>query len=242
MRFVVVLLGAVATSSMAAECPRLAQASAEPLLLAQASNSPVGSASQTSTAINAGTVNGQGLRIDPRLSLQPPPRPGLTDDKTPMYFFGDEIDGQLEDTLILEGRAELRQLGMSLKADRLTMDMVPNRLQATGNVQLFKEGELYTGPALSLKLSTMQGFFNDVTYELSTINGRGSAKQAEFLQPQSTRLSEASYTTCPRDRPAWTLEARTMLVDQIREMADTQGSVLTWAGVPILPMGDISFA
>ncbi|MFZ9996796.1 MAG: hypothetical protein ACO3FG_03125, partial [Burkholderiaceae bacterium] len=202
MRFAVVLLGAVATSSLAAECPRLARASVEPILLAQATSSSTTtsttSPNQISSLIPAGVLNGQGLRIDPRLSLQSAPRPGLTDDKTPMYFFGDEIDGQLEDTLILEGRAELRQLGMSLKADRITMDMVPNRLEAVGNVQLFKEGELYKGPALSLKLSTMQGFFNDVTYELSNINRRGSANQVEFLQPHATRQSDASYTTCPR--------------------------------------------
>jgi len=245
MRFAVVLLGALASSSLASECPRQIRAEAQHLVVAQAqqSSSTASPESSASTRPLAQSVQpSQGLRLDPRLTLEPPPRPGLTDDKTPMFFFGDEIDGQLEDVLMLQGRAELRQLGMSLKADRIIMDMVPNRLDASGNVQLFKQGELYKGPALSLKLSTMQGFFEDVTYELATINGRGSAKQVEFLQPQTTRLTQASYTTCPRDRPAWTLEAGTMLVDQIREIADTQGSVLTWGGVPILPMGDISFA
>jgi len=245
MRFAVVLLGALASSSLASECPRQIRAEAQHLVVAQAqqSSSTASPESSASTRPLAQSVQpSQGLRLDPRLTLEPPPRPGLTDDKTPMFFFGDEIDGQLEDVLMLQGRAELRQLGMSLKADRIIMDMVPNRLDASGNVQLFKQGELYKGPALSLKLSTMQGFFQDVTYELATINGRGSAKQVEFLQPQTTRLTQASYTTCPRDRPAWTLEAGTMLVDQIREIADTQGSVLTWGGVPILPMGDISFA
>ena len=33
-----------------------------------------------------------------------------------------------------------------------------------------------------------------------------------------------------------------MLVDQIREVADAEGAVLTWGGVPLLNMGDISFA
>ncbi|MFZ9670460.1 MAG: hypothetical protein ACO3AX_02975, partial [Burkholderiaceae bacterium] len=74
MRFVVVLLGAVATSSLAAECPRLARASAEPILLAQATagstTSATTSTKQTSSLIPTGAINGQGLRIDPRLSLQ----------------------------------------------------------------------------------------------------------------------------------------------------------------------------
>ncbi|MEN9794610.1 MAG: LPS-assembly protein LptD [Pseudomonadota bacterium] len=185
---------------------------------------------------------GQGLRVDPRLSLQAPARVGLTDSETPMYFFGETVDGQVDDTITLVNRAEMRQLGTSLKADRIDFDLVPNRIRAEGNVQLFREGELFTGPKLDLKLSTMQGRFEDVTYEISAINGRGQAKAAEFLQPKATRLIDTLYTTCPKDRPAWTVQARTMLVDQIREVADAEGAVLTWGGVPLVNMGDISFA
>ena len=185
---------------------------------------------------------GQGLRVDPRLSLQAPARVGLTDSETPMYFFGETVDGQVDDTITLVNRAEMRQLGTSLKADRIVYDMVPNRIQAEGGVQLFREGEFFTGPKLDLQLSTMQGRFEDVTYEISAINGRGQAKAAEFLQPKATRLIDALYTTCPKDRPAWALQARTMLVDQIREVADAEGAVLTWGGVPLVNMGDISFA
>lgn len=185
---------------------------------------------------------GQGLRVDPRLSLQAPARVGLTDSETPMYFFGETVDGQVDDTITLVNKAEMRQLGTSLKADRIDFDLVPNRIRAEGNVQLFREGELFTGPKLDLKLSTMQGRFDDVTYEISAINGRGQAKAAEFLQPKATRLIDALYTTCPKDRPAWTVQARTMLVDQIREVADAEGAVLTWGGVPLVNMGDISFA
>ena len=106
---------------------------------------------------------GQGLRVDPRLSLQAPARVGLTDSETPMYFFGETLDGQVDDTITLVNKAEMRQLGTSLKADRIDFDLVPNRIRAEGNVQLFREGELFTGPKLDLKLSTMQGRFDDVT-------------------------------------------------------------------------------
>lgn len=185
---------------------------------------------------------GQGLRVDPRLSLEAPPRVGLTDAETPMYFFGETVGGQVDDTITLVNRAEMRQLGTSLKADRMVFDMVPNRIEAQGNVQLFREGEFFSGPRLDLKLATMQGRFEDVTYEIAAINGRGEAKVAEFLQPKATRLIDAQYTTCPRDRPAWSLQARTMLVDQIREVADAEDAVLTWGGVPMVSLGDISFA
>lgn len=185
---------------------------------------------------------GQGLRVDPRLSLEAPPRVGLTDAETPMYFFGETVGGQVDDTVTLINKAEMRQLGTSLKADRIVFDMVPNRIEAQGNVQLFREGEFFSGPRLDLKLGTMQGRFEDVTYEIAAINGRGEAKVAEFLQPKATRLIDAQYTTCPRDRPAWSLGARTMLVDQVREVADAEDAVLTWGGVPLVNLGDISFA
>ncbi|MDA1188047.1 MAG: hypothetical protein O3B29_09675, partial [Proteobacteria bacterium] len=74
------------------------------------------------------------LRLDPRLSLQP------SSAQTPSYLFGQALDGQFQDQIRMEGGAALRQLGFSLKASQLTMDMVPNRLIARGEVTLFREG------------------------------------------------------------------------------------------------------
>lgn len=182
--------------------------------------------------------SGQGLRLDPRLTLTPPARQA----GTPLYLRGASLVGQLDDTVVAKGDAELRQLGSSLKADRIALDQVSNELIADGQVRLFREGERYTGPSLRLKLGTMQGVMEEVHYEIAAINGRGEARRADLLQPQRSDLWDATYTTCPADRPAWAISVRRLLIDQIREVAETDSATLTWNGAPILPLGDIQFA
>jgi len=176
------------------------------------------------------------LRLDPRLNLQP------SGAQTPAYLFGRALDGQFQDRVRMEGGAALRQLGFSLKAKQLTMDMVPNRLIAEGEVTLFREGELYKGPELSLDLGTQQGWFRDVSYEFSSLKATGQAERIDFIQPGEVVLSNASFTTCPVDRPAWRLESKTLAVDQVREMASSQGSQLYWGDTPLLPLGDLTFS
>ena len=176
------------------------------------------------------------LRLDPRLNLLP------SSAQSPAYLFGQALDGQFQDQVRMEGEVALRQLGFSLKANQLTMDMVPNRLIARGEVTLFREGELYKGPELTLDLGTQQGWFRDVSYEFSSLNATGQAERIDFIQPGEVVLSSASFTTCPVDRPAWRLESKTLAVDQVREMASSQGSQLYWGDTPLLPLGDLSFS
>ncbi|MEY2776961.1 MAG: LPS-assembly protein LptD [Pseudomonadota bacterium] len=159
-----------------------------------------------------------------------------------MYLRGEALSGQLDDTVVATGKAELRQLGSSLKADRIALDQVANEIKADGEVRLFREGERYSGPSLRMKLGTLQGEMDDVQYEIAAINGRGTAKRAELIQPQRSHLTQAVYTTCPSDRPAWAISVRHLLIDQIREVAETDAATLTWNGTPILPLGDIHFS
>jgi LPS-assembly protein len=182
--------------------------------------------------------SGQGLRLDPRLTFSAPPREG----SGPLYLRGKALKGQIDDTVTAAGDAELRQLGSTLKAERIELDQVSNEIVAQGGVRLFREGERYSGPSLRLKLGTMQGSMDEVSYEIAAINGRGAAKRAELLQPQRSHLWDATYTTCPADRPAWAISVRRLLIDQIREVAEADSATLTWNGSPVLPLGDIHFA
>lgn len=187
---------------------------------------------------------GQGLRLDPRLSLGPGMlgRGTPSSDRLPQYFFGQAIDGSIDDEIHLSGSAEIRQLGSSVKADDIRINLVENEIQAEGDVRLFREGEFYSGPKLKLKPSVMQGVFNSAAYEFSSINARGNAQSVAFVKPKLTELLDVFFTTCPKDRTAWSLQAERMVIDQVQEVTFTNGSVLAWGGVPILPLGDFSFS
>lgn len=177
-----------------------------------------------------------GLKFDPILNLEP-----SSSGSTPIYMFGQTISGQMEDLIESKGEAEFRKLGLFIKGDLLRHDLVRNEISAQGQVKLFREGEFYEGQQLRLKLGTTQGVFEDLSFELSTLGGRGTAKQAEFLQPLETRLTEVRYTSCPVDRPAWELRMDSLFLDQVREVASSESARLYWGGSSVLPMGDLSF-
>ena len=202
-----------------------------PIQLAQAASPSQGLTPQLATHV----APALGLKFDPLLNLEPPQT-----GQTPVYVFGRRITGQMEDVMQSEGDAEFRKLGLFIKGDSIRHDMVRDELFAEGSVKLFREGEFYEGPKLRLKLGTTQGFFDQVSYQLTTTGGRGTADRAEFIQPLETKLTNAIFTTCPRDRPAWEIRMSEMLVDQIREVGETKSSRLYWGGVPILPLGDAS--
>ncbi|MFM7965411.1 MAG: hypothetical protein ACKPBE_02935, partial [Betaproteobacteria bacterium] len=178
-----------------------------------------------------------GLKFDPVLNLEPS---ASTD--TPVYIFGQSISGQTDDQIEARGAAEFRKLGLFIKGDFIRHNLIRDELYAEGDVKLFREGEFYEGPRLRLKLGTTQGFFDEVTYQLVSTGGRGTARRAEFIQPLETRLTEVRYTTCPRDRPAWELRMSEMLIDQASETGSAKSAVFYWGEVPLLPMGDTSFS
>ncbi|NBT74650.1 MAG: LPS-assembly protein LptD [Betaproteobacteria bacterium] len=221
MRFTAVLLGFLAGTCIAAECPLDGRSPA---------------------------ALGTGLKMDPRLTFQSAlpstgsvAPTGFSDARTPMYMRGDQVSGQMDDVVQLRGSAEMRQLGSSLKADAIDFALVPNSVVAVGGVKLFRDGDLFVGPRLELAMGTMQGYMDNVRYEVSEINGRGTAERVTFLQPKLSRMSNAIYTTCPADRPAWSLRVRNLLMDQISEEADAEGATFLWGDTPIADIGDFSF-
>jgi LPS-assembly protein len=199
-----------------------------PVVLAQAPLSSLPLAAQVEKPL--------GLKFDPILNLEPP-----ASGHTPVYIFGQTIAGQMEDVIESTSQAEFRKLGMFIKGDYLRHDLVRDEIFVQGQVQLFREGEFYEGQRLQLKLGTTQGYFDDVSFELSTLGGRGTAQTAEFIQPLETKLTEVRYTSCPKERPAWELRMDSLHIDQVREMGSSEFSRLYWGGAAVLPMGDLSF-
>ena len=88
----------------------------------------------------------------------------------------------------------------------------------------------------------MQGFFEDVTYDFTRINGRGKADRVDFIRPKEVILHGATFTTCPADRPAWELRSSKIIVDDVRSVATTETTSLYWNNSELIPLGDLSFS
>ncbi|MFP5407186.1 MAG: LPS-assembly protein LptD, partial [Gammaproteobacteria bacterium] len=145
----------------------------------------------------------------------------------------------------LQGDAEIRRAGTVVRADRITYYDADEEVFAVGGVRISREGNVFAGPELRLKLDTNEGTFASAGYYLAQYNGRGRADLIEFLGPDRTRLTRATYTTCEPDDPDWILDARSLTLDEAVGSGVGRSASLYFKGVKILaaplfafPLGD----
>lgn len=170
------------------------------------------------------------LKLDPVLSEL---RATITEGR-PVYGSGERIEGRTGRETTFQGNAEVRKGGAVIRADRLTYYEADDELLAAGHVRVTRQGNVFTGPELALKLDANTGWFESPSYYLAAYDGRGHAERIDFLGPQRMRLIDASYTTCQFDDPDWILLARTMTLDQEKDEGSGRSASLYFKGVKIL--------
>lgn len=166
--------------------------------------------------------------------------------QAPVFLFGDRMQGHPNQETVIEGNAELRKPGTTIRADRLEYDQPSDQARATGHVHVNRAGNVYEGPLLELKVERFEGFFQEPRYQFLQNDAHGQATRADFLDENHTVIHDATYTTCrrlpgPDWMPDWILRATTLSLDNEEEIGVAQGAVLSFKGVPILPVPAISF-
>jgi LPS-assembly protein len=164
----------------------------------------------------------------------------------PVILLGDRLFGRPDKETVLEGNAELRKGRTVIFADRLEYDQPSDRARATGNVRINRSGNTYEGPLLELKVETYEGFFTAPRYHFVRNDAHGEADRAEFLDASRSLVHNATYTTCrrlpgPDWMPDWILRATSISMDTQADVGVAQGAMLSFKGVPILPVPAISF-
>lgn len=176
------------------------------------------------------------LRSSSMLAEEPP---GGPDVKLPTFIFGDRLSGRPDLETVIDGNAELRRGGSSIRSDRLEYDQPSDLVKARGNVRVNSSGNLFNGPVLELKLDTFEGFFLEPDYKFLQNNGHGAADRVDFIDDKRLIARNATFTTCERGEgpswmPAWIVKASTIKFDKEDDIGEASGGVLRFMGVPIL--------
>ena len=94
----------------------------------------------------------------------------------------DRIDGITDTDVLLTGNAELRRAGGDvLTADRMRYVQVDDELFANGAVRIVRDGNVYSGPELRLKLDDYSGYFIKPEYALSGARSRRVAPETQII-------------------------------------------------------------
>jgi LPS-assembly protein len=181
------------------------------------------------------------LKSSPRLS--PPPR-GEQARQRPIIVQADELRARPDLDAVAEGNVQFRRAGTFIRADRLTYDSPEDLAIARGGVRIEREGSIYRGPELQLKVQRFEGFFLQPEFEFLDLGSGGRAERIDFLDSSRSRLTNAVYSSCPRDGsgdPDWLLRTSRVRLDLEANEGLAEGAVLQFLGVPILALPVLSF-
>ena len=184
-----------------------------------------------------------GLRLQMSAELQPPPR-GAVEHALPAIVRARELRGRPDLDTEAEGDAEFRRGGVVIRAERLTYDNAEDLAQARGNVRVSREGNVYTGPQIQLRLQRFEGFFLNPSYHFGSTGAGGTAQRIDFIDEQRSVAIGATYSSCPSDGsggPDWLLSTDRVKFDFAANEGIAEGAVLRFFGVPILAAPVLSF-
>ena len=166
--------------------------------------------------------------------------------KLPIFVQGDRMSGRPDLETLIEGNVVLRKAGTVIQADRIEYDQPSDQAKASGNVRINRKGDVFEGPLLELKVDAFEGFVEAPRYHFLKNDGQGQADRVDFLDESHTVIHNATYTTCrrkpgPEWLPDWVLRASQISMDSDEDVGVAQGAVLSFKGVPLLPIPAISF-
>lgn len=173
----------------------------------------------------------------------PPPQPRvstqiLAGEET--HIRADEVKGTPNDTLEFSGHVELENREQWIAADRITVTNNPRYVIAEDNIQAGTDGLLVSGESASYNQEENRIEFNNVRYQYPERRLFGNAEEIH-QQNNQVEMKRASYTTCPSDDPAWSLQASKIKLDQEEDVGILHHATLRLEDIPVFYIPWASF-
>ena len=190
-------------------------------------------------------AQGDGLRLSRTPQLEEK-IPGLNRGDLPTFVSGNRLQGQVDERVVIDGAAELRNRSTVLRADWLQYTMPDDTARTRGNVRINREGNVYQAAEGELEVDAFRGHLKSPTFDLLNNAALGDAERLDFVDDKRSILHNARYSTCRRDGgpewlPDWVLKARRIDIDLEDDTGVAEGATLRFMDVPILPIPEISF-
>lgn len=179
----------------------------------------------------------------------------------PVFISADRLRGRSDVETVAEGNVEMRRVGSTLTADRLTYWPVEDEMEAVGQVRLTRDEDVITGPRLRMKIEENLGVFEQPQYSLKRTPFSAAAPTADGLQPRREpvtgtgeasridfegeglyRLTSATYSTCSPSRRDWYAQADEISLDYNSERGEAADATVYFKDTPILYSPWLSFS
>lgn len=177
----------------------------------------------------------------PVLAQQAPWIAGSVDGDSPTTFEAERLSGRPDRHIRLERDVDIIRGQTAINAQDVNYDVIDDRVDASGNVRILKEGNRFDGKELRLKLDTGVGYLDSPVYRLLRRNAQGKAERIDFESEDVATITAGYYTTCNGPEPDWYLRTGKLTLDDGAGIGYARNAVLVFKGVPIAGTPRISF-
>ncbi|MDQ3445131.1 MAG: LPS-assembly protein LptD, partial [Pseudomonadota bacterium] len=159
----------------------------------------------------------------------------------PTFSRARNVEGSVNERLVLRGEAEIRRAGTVLRGDTITYTQATDIVNVEGQARVFRDGASFAGPRLDFRVDAQTGAMPDAEFTYAPRRGRGNATLIEFLGSERARMENARFTTCRPGDNAWWVQAESIEFDGLDETATASFATLFFKGAPILWSPILSF-
>jgi LPS-assembly protein len=160
---------------------------------------------------------------------------------SPAQVRGDTITSPDSVVYHVNGNAWLQRLDQLLRANTVTYNQDTTAYEAEGNVRYQEQDMLLSADNMAGTTDPEYGVANHVRYQMLTSRGNGVASQAIMLDENRSKYHDVTYSTCDIDSRLWTIQAKTMAMDENKGRGVAHDVTMRVKGVPILWLPWMSF-
>lgn len=134
---------------------------------------------------------------------------------------------------LLEGNAELRQLDLVLRAERLDYNHASTDWKVAGDVRYQDRSLLAAAARAEGNAERSECTLEGVRYQLLGTRGNGTAEVVVVADRDRANLTGTSYSTCDRNDQQWAFAAREIALDRESGIGRARDITLRIADVPV---------
>lgn len=161
-----------------------------------------------------------------------------------LFIEADDFEGMRDQYLSYRGNVHLQYNDVLIETEQAEYHEARSEFIASGGLiyqdsYVAVRGESITGSNL-----TNEARITDLDYYLIDTAARGAASELHIAQTDELRslnFSDASFTTCPGERPAWEIRASQITLNEDEGWGSARGAQLRLLNVPVLYVPRFSF-
>ena len=148
------------------------------------------------------------------------------------HLQSDKVELNKENISRFSGNVVIQQNDKRIETDQAEYQKQTEQVEAKGNVRFIAPDIQIKSESASFNLKSNQALLKKSEYQSLTSRARGQASSIEIKNQSTTKLSDATYTTCDPKNADWLLSASTIELDSKSHQGHASNVVLRFKDVP----------